>query len=108
MTKTQPKRGKILNMAKLTQSNKPRTPRQAEPKATSSNYNVPLIVEQDEDGYIVSAPSLQGCYAQGDTYEEAMSNIIDVLKLHLADRIASGDPISLTKNISVTIMQIAA
>ena len=39
-------------------------------------YKYTIVVEQDEDGiYIASCPALQGCYTQGDTYEEAIANI---------------------------------
>lgn len=49
------------------------------------NYRV--IVEQDEDGvFVASVPSLQGCYTEGDTFEEALENIKDAIKLHLDAR----------------------
>lgn len=49
------------------------------------NYRV--IVEQDEDGvYVASVPSLQGCYSEGDTYEEAIQNVKDVIELRLKER----------------------
>ncbi len=51
------------------------------------NYQFSIIVEQDKNGYFVFCPELQGCYSQGDTYEEAMRNIKDAIKLHVADRI---------------------
>jgi len=41
-----------------------------------------VIIEKDEEGYFAYVPALQGCYAQGDTYEEALLNIQDVIKLH--------------------------
>ena len=44
-----------------------------------------VIIKKDEDGYYASVPALQGCYAQGDTYEEALENIKDAAKLHLDD-----------------------
>jgi predicted RNase H-like HicB family nuclease len=43
----------------------------------------PVIVEEDEHGFVVDCPSFQGCYTQGDTYEEAMENIRDLIRLHL-------------------------
>ena len=56
------------------------------PKAL--NYRV--IVEQDEDGvFVAQVPSLQGCYTEGDTYEEVMKNIEDAIKLHLRARKAT-------------------
>mgnify|MGYP001575445915 FL=1 len=48
-------------------------------------YNFPIIIESDKDGYFASCPKLQGCYSQGDTYEEALKNIKDAAKLHVED-----------------------
>lgn len=43
-------------------------------------YNLQVVIEQDEDGiFIAECPALQGCYTQGDTYEEAIENIEDVI-----------------------------
>jgi len=44
--------------------------------------SVQVVVEQDEDGrYIASCPSLQGCHSQGDSFEEALKNIKDVIEM---------------------------
>jgi len=49
-------------------------------------YSFQVIVEQDEDSiYVASCPSLQGCYAQGDSFEEAIENIKDVIKMCLEE-----------------------
>ena len=46
------------------------------------NYRV--IIEQDEDGvFVASVPALQGCYTEGDTFEEAIKNARDVIRLHI-------------------------
>lgn len=51
-----------------------------------NKYRIQVLIEQDEDGkYIVSCPSLQGCYTQGDTIEEAMENIQDVIEMCLEE-----------------------
>ncbi len=43
---------------------------------------LPIIVEQDEDGrYVVECPLLPGCYAQGDTLDDALRNIQEVIEL---------------------------
>lgn len=52
---------------------------------------LPIVIESDSDGYIVSCPALQGCYSQGDTYEEAIENIKDAIRLHIEDRLADGE-----------------
>ena len=47
------------------------------------NITLPIVIEVDADGFFVSCPALQGCYSQGDTYEEVIENIKDAIKLHL-------------------------
>ena len=45
-----------------------------------------VVIEQDEDrAYIAHCPALGGCYTQGDTYEEAMENIKDVIQMCLEE-----------------------
>ena len=51
---------------------------------------LPIVNEKDSDGYYVFCPVLQGCYTQGDTYEEAVSNIEGAIRLHIEDRLAGG------------------
>lgn len=42
----------------------------------------PVIVFEDEKrGYWVSCPVLQGCYSQGETIDEALSNIREAIAL---------------------------
>lgn len=58
------------------------------------NFKFTVVVERDEDGlYIASVPLLQGCYTQGETYEEAMANIKDAIRLHIEARRTLGEPI---------------
>ena len=58
------------------------------------NYKFTVVVERDEDGlYIASVPLLQGCYIQGETYEKALENIKDAIKLHIEARQSLGEPV---------------
>ena len=53
-----------------------------------------VIVEQEPDGGCVAhIPVLPGCVSQGDTREEALTNIQEALELYIEDCIAAGDPI---------------
>jgi len=55
------------------------------------DYKFRVVAEKDEDGlYVASAPLLQGCYTQGETYEEALENIKDAIRLHIEARRDSG------------------
>jgi len=47
---------------------------------------VTIVIEQDEDGYAAFSPELRGCFAQGQTWDEAMAMIQDAVRLHLEDR----------------------
>jgi predicted RNase H-like HicB family nuclease len=43
-----------------------------------------IILEQsDEGGYTVYVPSLPGCISEGNTKEEALSNIQEAIELYL-------------------------
>lgn len=45
-------------------------------------------IEQDEDGYFVAhCPALPGCHTQGDTEEEALTNIKEAIALCLETRL---------------------
>lgn len=71
-----------------------------------SSYQFSVVVEKDDDGYYVFCPELQGCYSQGETFEEALKNIEDAIRLHIDDRLASGDAIPKTKSISVSLIEV--
>jgi predicted RNase H-like HicB family nuclease len=67
----------------------------------------PVIVEANSDGYYVSCPALQGCYSQGETYEEAVKNIKDAIRLHIEDRLASGEEIPEQPSVSLSTVEVA-
>jgi antitoxin HicB len=52
-----------------------------------------VLLEPDETGgYVVICPSLQGCYSQGETVEEALANIREVIQLCLDELRVRGEP----------------
>ena len=49
-------------------------------------YGFKIILEPDENGgYVVSRPSLPGCYNQGESIEDALENIREAIALCLED-----------------------
>ena len=41
-----------------------------------------VVIERDEDGYYVGeVPQLRGCYSQGQTLDELMANMREVIEL---------------------------
>ena len=48
---------------------------------------LPIVIERDESGfYVVECPLFSGCYTQGKTLDEAMTNIRDVIALCQEDK----------------------
>jgi predicted RNase H-like HicB family nuclease len=72
-----------------------------------SIYRFSVIIEKDKDGYFALCPELQGCYTQGDTYEEVLENIKDAIHLHVEDRIAGGEEIPQSESVSLTSLEVA-
>ena len=70
-------------------------------------FTLPIIIESDAEGYFVSCPTLQGCYSQGDTYEEAVENIKDAIRLHLEDRLADGEEIPQHVSVSLSTVEVS-
>lgn len=57
-------------------------------------FNYTIIFEKEDDGgYHVFCPTLKGCHSQGDTYDEALTNIEDAIKIYLDSLIAHNEPI---------------
>ena len=46
------------------------------------HVHLPLIIETDEDSmFIVSCPMFKGCHTYGETMDEAMANIREVIAM---------------------------
>ncbi len=53
-----------------------------------------VMIEADErGGYVVSCPSLPGCYSQGETIDEALANIREAIELYIEVLEEDGKPI---------------
>ena len=55
--------------------------------AKIKNKQFPVIVEKDEENfYVVECPLFRGCYSQGETLDEALKNIREVIDLCLEEK----------------------
>jgi predicted RNase H-like HicB family nuclease len=70
-------------------------------------YRFSVVIEKDKDGYFAFCPELQGCYTQGNTYEEVLENIKDAIRLHVEDRLEGGEEIPQPESVSLTSMEVA-
>lgn len=66
----------------------------------------PIIIEKDEDGYFAKCVTLQGCVTSGDTYEEALENIKDAIKLYVSDCIENNELILANQMISISLVDL--
>ena len=69
------------------------------------NYRFSVVIEKDEEAYYAFCPELQGCYTRGDKHEEALTNIKDAIRLHVEDRLESGEEIPQAESISLTSLE---
>ena len=70
-------------------------------KQTVLKYDV-VFEEQEVGGYTVTVPSLPGCISEGDTFEEAKSNIAEAITAYLESLAMDGEEIpQSTSNIFI-------
>ena len=71
-----------------------------------SGYRFSVVIEKDSEGYYAFCPELQ-CYTQGTTYEEVLENARDAIRLHVEDRLESGEEIPQAESVSLTSLEVA-
>ena len=63
-----------------------------------------VVIERDEDGmYIGEVPQLKACYSQGETIDELMKNIKEVIEMCLESFDRCGFPFS-SYRISISLL----
>jgi len=70
-------------------------------------YRISVVIEKDADGYFAFCPELQGCYTQGDSYEEVLENIRDAIRIHIKDRRKDREDIPHTEAICLISLEVA-
>lgn len=56
-------------------------------KNSNKFIHLPILVEQDENNiYIVSCPAFKGCHSYGNTIDEALVNIKEVIDICLDEQ----------------------
>lgn len=56
-------------------------------------YEIILTPDYYDGGYTVTVPDLDGCFTEGDTYEQAIEMAVDALKTYVGALIRDGDPV---------------
>jgi len=72
-------------------------------------YDYKVILEPDESGgYVVTCPSIPGCYSQGETVEEALDNIKEAIELCLEVMEENGEAIPDTSRTLIATVMVEA
>lgn len=59
---------------------------------TKKIHFFPISIEPlEEGGFLATCQSLQGCFAEGNTYGQAIENIQDVIEIHIEERRKNSD-----------------
>ena len=49
------------------------------------SYSFRVVLEKDDDVYLVTVPALPGCHSWGYTVEEALRNVHDAIETYIED-----------------------
>lgn len=72
-----------------------------------TTYRFAAVIEKNDEGYYAFCPDLQGCHSSGDTFEEARENLADAIRLHVEDRLANGEEITVAESVNLTTVEVA-
>jgi predicted RNase H-like HicB family nuclease len=63
-----------------------------------------VLIEKDEDGrFVATCPALDGCVTEGETRQEAIENIKDVIRLCLEDMRQIGQPVPDVESVEIAV-----
>ena len=66
------------------------------------NQEFYVVIEKDEDGYYIGeVPQLKACYSQGETIDELIENIKEVIEMCLEELEENNNLISINEFIGV-------
>ncbi|HKY99972.1 MAG TPA: type II toxin-antitoxin system HicB family antitoxin [Rhabdochlamydiaceae bacterium] len=72
-------------------------------------YQFTVVIEPDEQGYHAYVPALPGCHSFGDTVEEAQTNILEAIEVHVETMLEDGEVVPLQREpVFITRLSIPA
>ena len=68
-----------------------------------------VVLELNElGGYTVHVPLLPGCISEGDTREEALTNIKEAIECYIESLIDDGEPVPDEGSVEEAVVEVAA
>ena len=74
---------------------------------SKKKYCFTVLVEKCKNGYFAYCPILDGCFTQGDTYEETMNNIHEVAELCVEDELSKNNSVLTSETVSYSTISIS-
>lgn len=65
-----------------------------------------IIHPAEEGGFWVEVPTLPGCFSQGESIEEAMTNIREAIELHIEGLMEEHEPVPIENDLIISRIQI--
>ncbi|MEZ0323319.1 MAG: type II toxin-antitoxin system HicB family antitoxin [Hydrogenothermaceae bacterium] len=69
-------------------------------------YNIPVVIEKDENGYFAYYPTIQESYTQGENIKEIRKNLEEVVRLHILDRLEKGEEIPIKDFVLFDVVEV--
>jgi len=60
-----------------------------------------ILEHAEEGGFVVYCPSLPGCVSQGETRDEALTNIKEAIELYIESLVEHGEPVPADIDVEV-------
>ena len=74
-------------------------------EVSKSTHELSVVIERDsKTSFFAYAPTLQGCYTSGKTFDEALENIRDAVTLYIED--LKQEKIKLPKRSQMSILSL--
>lgn len=62
----------------------------------------PVVIHKDANSdYGVTVPDLPGCFSAAETMDEALTNAVEAIELHLEGMLLDGEPLPLPQSVDV-------
>jgi predicted RNase H-like HicB family nuclease len=69
-------------------------------------HQLSVVIEKDEFGYYAYCPGLEGCQTQGDSLEEAQTNIKEAVELYISTLSEAEKQDVFSKELTTVVMEV--
>jgi len=71
------------------------------------DYRFSVMVGKNGNGWMASCPEFGDCEAHGDTYEEALANIREVIQVRIEDSLGDNEDIPQAETVNFTTLRLS-